>query len=117
MSKKTNLQHLRAVLDELKNPCGEDFKSEKIEEAIEFVDAAEEDDINNKDEIISLKNKINELEKEIGQHEDADTPSFRQDSVGLDTISWFLEKENMVIQQEVEEFIERLKIKNGATIS
>lgn len=40
---------------------------------------------------------------------------FNYDFVGLDTIEWRLEKGNLAIQQEVENFIEYLKKKNGVT--
>lgn len=101
---KTNIDHLRKILKDLKY-----VDSEKGTEAIEFLDAIEEE-IKEKDQEISDIESGVEMEDE---DDDKEAEYDNSDFVGLDTINWSLDNGNIAIQQQVESFIERLQRENA----
>lgn len=108
MSTKSNLYHLQKILAELRETP---YDGSKFEEAAEFLTAAIED-------VWEYEKRTDELEEELDKlRDEADKVDFNSDFIGLDTIVWKLEKENLAIRQEVETFITHLKNKNGATVA
>lgn len=110
---KSNIEHLREILNGFNKTHGID-----ITEANEFLNAAEEEEREFVGAILEakeLKQKISDLEDELDGTEEPEYDN--SDFVGLDTINWSLEKGNLIIQQEVEGFILRLKHKNCASVA
>jgi hypothetical protein len=98
---KTNIEHLRDLINGFKV-----IDSEKGEEALEFLDAIQEEMYKKDKEIedLEMMEEPNDTEKE---------PEYdNSDFVGLDTLNWSLDGGNLKIQQQVESFIERLKREN-----
>lgn len=109
---KTNIEHLRDIINGFKV-----IDSEKGEEALEFVDAIENElqdcggDTDNEKELEKAEERIEELEDEI--RELKETPSTEEYFVGLDTVYIGYQNGNLKIQQQVESFIQRLQRENS----
>jgi uncharacterized protein YfcZ (UPF0381/DUF406 family) len=102
---KTNIEHLKDILTEINKTHGID-----ISEAEEFIEAAGKELTDAQDKITSLKEYLRDAESEDC---DCDEEVYENsDFVGLDTISWSLKNGNLSIQQDMENFILRLKHKN-----
>lgn len=113
---KSNIDHLRAILDELGNhEFGTDPFNEKITEGKEFLDSIEDevkemesdfrDDLGNKnEEIAELNSTIRSLEE---------NPETEEYNVGLDTLYIGMKNRNLKIEQQVEAFIESLRRENS----
>ena len=97
----SNLDDLKKILAELRKTP---YDNKKIDETEEFIAAAISD-------AADYEKRIDELEDAADENDN----SLVSDFVGLDTIEWRLQKGNLAIQQEVENFIEYLKKKNGVT--
>jgi hypothetical protein len=95
---KTNIDFLRDLINGFKVI---DF--EKGEEAIEFLDAIQNELWEAGEEISELKSKVTEKDPEYDN----------SDFVGLDTIHWKLDSGNLKIQQQMESFIQRLERENS----
>jgi hypothetical protein len=96
---KTNVEHLRDLINGFKV-----IDSEKGEEAIEFLDAIQ-------NEMKKKDKKIADLEL-IEEPNDKEPEYDNSDFVGLDTLNWSLDGGNLKIQQQVESFIQRLQREN-----
>jgi len=107
---KSNIEHLKDIIG--------NFKSTHLldtTEAEEFLDSIE-DDIKEMDaEIISLKADVMELEDADDDKEEIELVN--SDFVGLDTLNWSLEKGNLRVQQQVENFVLSLKNQYSVTIA
>ena len=104
----SNLDDLKKILAELRKTP---YDNKKIEKAEEFIAAAISDADDYEKKIDELEEEIDELEDAADEHDN----SLASDFVGLDTIEWRLQEGNLAMQQEVENFIEYLKKKNGVT--
>lgn len=107
---KTNIQHLRDIISELGEEMGTDPRGEKATEGEEFLEALDEEMTNYKDRISSLEEELAEKESHIRDIEDEDDMTERVD-LGMDKLKWELENGNMVLHQEIKEFVSKLRLK------
>lgn len=115
MSEKSNIRHLRDILEGFNKTHGID-----LTEAHEFLDAAEEEEAESADanlKIKRLEEKVSELEDELDSKEEEEPEYANEDFVGLDTIRWDLQNGNLIIMQQMEGFVARLKHQNAVTPS
>jgi hypothetical protein len=111
-TEKSNIEHLKDIFAELKKTHGID-----IEEAEEFLEAAEKELTDAEDEIINLKEDLADANSSDDDENGNDVELVNSDFVGLDTINWSLQNGNLLIQQEMENFLLRLKHKNCASVA
>lgn len=100
---KSNAQHLKDLLTIMKG-----ILPKEGEEAMEFLEAIEEEIIDKGDEIRKLTREIDELEEDDDSEEAS--PSNESD-LGLDTLRWELVNGNIVIDGLMESFIESVQKK------
>lgn len=101
---KTNIDFLREIIDGFKA-----IDLEKGEEALEFLNAIQ-------NEFWEKGEQISELQlaaKEEDEDDEKDPEYDNSDFVGLDTLSWKLDNGNIKIQQQMESFIQRLQRENS----
>lgn len=92
-----NIKHLKDVLAKP--------ESHPNEEALEFLEAIEED-------VRDLQEEANVAKQELKNFEDEDEEQENKDFVGLDTIKWELVNGNLKVQMQMEKFIESLRQQN-----
>lgn len=101
-----NTQALRSLL-----------KGYSIEdEAVEFLDAIDEEFDDNRSEAINLSQQIEELENKAEQLEDELSGCETHIIAGMDTIYIKLDQGNLEIQSRVDTFVERLKKHYNAAV-
>jgi len=98
----TNIQHLRNIL--------EGYEIENTEEALEFLDAIEQDEA-------ASKREIDNLERQAEWKKDEDQVFDNSDFVGLDTINWSLQNGNLKVQGQMENVIKSLQKQNCVAAS
>lgn len=111
---KTNSEYIREIISEFSM-----YNKNKADEAIEFLDALEKE-LSGASEIEELENQIEHLEQEkekleeiIQEQEDEDNRFSVSESVslgGLDVFHWGLDQGNLKITEQIESFVEKLKI-------
>lgn len=109
---KTNIEHLREILGKT------EFESPLTQEAIEFLNAIEEEQSDLEDEIKNLKEEVREKESEIDdleeKIEEMDDEEFGSAVfLGLDTIRYELENGNLKIQSQFEHWCEQVQKQNA----
>lgn len=110
MSEKSNIQHLRDILEGFNKTHGID-----LTEAHEFLDAAEEEE-RKSEKALRVKSDLEERIREL-EDEYEESVYANEDFVGLDTIRWDLQNGNLVVMQQMEGFIARLQHQNAVTPS
>lgn len=115
MSKeKSNIDHIKGLLEKLKehdilNEYGETFV-----EIEEFLDTTESQIDGLKDDIKNLENEGNS--KKEDDDEDEDNPEFyisESVQLGIDKFHWGLSNGNLLVRQQVEHFVGLLRAKHG----
>jgi hypothetical protein len=107
----TNTQHLRDIINGFAKTYDID-----ISEAEEFLQEIEGQIFDLHDSFRVSEAEAGELRMKIEEMEEGS--EWRNRSfVGLDTIRWQLERGNLKVQMQMEEFIKNLQIKNSATVS
>lgn len=98
----TNVEHLKSILSK--------YELENTEEALEFLEAIENEVGDLSDQLKVKQEECDDLTSHLSSFEDDFDNS---DFVGLDTIRWKLDKGNLAIQQKMEYFIQQLKKQNA----
>lgn len=109
---KTNIEHLRDILGKT------EFESPLTKEAIEFLDAIEEEQTDYENEIRNLKTEVSEKESEIESLEEKvegleDEETVEKVFLGLDTLHYRLENGNLKIQMQLEHWCEQVQKQNA----
>jgi predicted RNase H-like nuclease (RuvC/YqgF family) len=113
MSKeKSNIDNLRDILG--KN----EFESPLTKEALEFLDAIDEDQTDYEDEIRNLKSDISDKDSEIERLEEKVEELEEEELegsvfLGLDTLHYRLENGNLKIQMQFEHWCEQVQKQNA----
>lgn len=80
------------------------------EEALEFIDAMEEEITDLKDEVSTLETTVSENESEIENLKDNE--EYEEINLGLDTLHYRLEKDNLKIKMQIDHWIAQVKKQN-----
>lgn len=102
---KNNIDFLREIIKGFTV-----IDSEKAEEAIEFLDAIQNEFWEKGEQIAELKLAAKENEQDDNEN---DQEYDNSDFVGLDTLNWKLDNGNLKIQQQMESFVQRLQRENS----
>lgn len=104
----TNVDALRKIIND-----NNSFMSDSVE-ALEFIDAIEEEIIDLKDERATLRTEVVDRESEIRSLQDQ--PETTAVFLGLDTLHYRLESGNLRITQQLENLLNNIKHQNAAGI-
>lgn len=114
---KSNYDHLRDILQDLKdNQWGVDPANGQIEEALEFLENIEQDQL---DKIEQLSTELDDAKQEINSaKEDLDDTmkDYHTIDLGLDTMYVKLEKGNLRITSQLEAWVNQVKKQNCAGV-
>lgn len=113
---KSNIEFLREIIQKNK------FEQPASTEALEFLDAIEEELTESVDLIRSLKEEVSDKESEITKLEETieeleDEDIGEEVFLGLDTIHYRLENGNLKIQIQFEHWCEQVKKQNAVAAS
>jgi len=101
---KSNIDHLRDLL--------KDVVHANKEEVFEFLEAAEYEIDELKNEKTKLQEELDDLESLGSSDDDEDEEDdFNSENLGLDTFNWKLDHGNIVIEEHIQAFVTQMKRK------